>query len=343
MARMPGKKPKGPWGPVAKASSTRKPLADREIEKEREWNAPELKALQEAYREGRLSLVLGAGISKACGVPMWEELTRSLLRSSLAGLYESVGPEEAPLHVRDIEATLKERVRPMIVRYVKAKLGERFLDEVRKALYQRPPRLSGTVREILAMQRLSAILTLNFDDLLETFAERLGAEDRYVSIFEAPIRVPLHRIPIYHTHGFLPADPSLRRSTGLIFSEDDYHERLHQPYHWTDHVFLDLLARTTCLFIGTSGEDPNLRRLIDLARTLAVPNRHFILLKPPAPLPADGRAAIRYSASRRAVWDAFEHLGLAVLWIHAYDRDIPAILRHIRLARPGKSPSRRSA
>lgn len=334
MARIPGTKAKGRMGSAAGAPPTRKPLADREIEKEREWNAPELRALQEAYREGRLSLVLGAGVSKACGVPMWEELTRSLLRSSLAGLYDAVGPEEAPLHVRDIEATLKERVRPMIVRYVKAKLGDRFLDEVRKALYQRPPRLSGTVREILAMERLCAILTLNFDDLLETFAGRLGVAGRYRSIFEAPIQIPRHRIPIYHTHGFLPADPSLRRSASLIFSEDDYHDRLHQPYHWTDHVFIDLLASTTCLFIGTSGEDPNLRRLIDLARKLAVPNRHFILLKPPAPLPGDSREAIRYSASRRAVWDAFEHLGLAVLWIHAYPRDIPAILRRIRLAPP---------
>lgn len=305
------------------------PLAQKEIAKEEGWNAPRIHALAEAYRTGRLSLVLGAGISKGCGLPEWSELNRTLLRRALEGLYEAVGPDEAPLHARDIEATLKDRVRPMVGRYVKAKLGGRYLDEVRTALYEGPMRLSQTVRWILTLERLQAILTLNFDDLLETFAARLEVGGRYQTVFAAPIHPRSGRIPIYHTHGYLPRDPREPHSDGLILSEDDYHGLLHQGYHWTDHVAIQLLARSTCLFIGTSGEDPNLRRLLDLARRLASPVGHYLLLKPPAVLPRDARSAIRYSASRRAVWDAFEHLGLEVLWIHRYDRDIPRILRTI--------------
>ena len=127
------------------------PLAQKEIAKEEGWNAPRIHALAEAYHTGRLSLVLGAGISKGCGLPEWSELNRTLLRRALEGLYEAVGPDEAPLHARDIEATLKDRVRPMVGRYVKAKLGGSYLDEVRTALYEGPVRLSQTVRWILTL------------------------------------------------------------------------------------------------------------------------------------------------------------------------------------------------
>jgi hypothetical protein len=308
-------------------------LAAKEIAKEAAWNVPQIESLRTAYGAGQLCLILGAGVSKGCGLPVWSELNERLLRRALAGLYEAVGPEEAPLHERDIEATLKDRVRPMVGRYVKAKLGNRYLDELRAALYRDPVRSSHTMRAILAMDRLHAILSMNFDDLLERFAKEAGVGTRYQALFEAPIRSEPGRIPVFHTHGYIPEDPKQRRSPAVIFSEDDYHELLQYSHHWTEHVSIQLLARYTCLFVGTSGEDPNIRRLIDLAHNLAVPSRHFLLLKPPAPLPRDSRTAIRYSASRRAVWDAFDHLGLEVLWIHDYDRDITRILRTI--AGPG--------
>ncbi len=311
---------------VTRARSAR---AEGELAKEAAWNRPRIAELSEAYGTGRLCLILGAGLSKGCGLPMWNELNLRLLKLALRGLYETVGPEEAPLHERDIEATLKERVRPMVGRYVKAKLGERYLDDLRAALYRDPVRLSRTVRAVLSLDRLHAILTFNFDEILERFAQELGVAGRYLPVYEPPICAVAGKIPIYHTHGFLPSDPSAPRSSTVVFSEDDYHELLYHAHHWTDHVAIQLLARYTCLFLGTSGEDPNLRRLIDLTRHLAAPPRHYILLKPPASPPADARSAIRYSASRRAVWDAFDHIGLEVLWIHDYDRDIPRILRTI--------------
>jgi NAD-dependent SIR2 family protein deacetylase len=306
------------------------PLAQSELSKEADWNAPNMEALASAYRAGRLCLILGAGVSKGCGLPVWQELTRELLRRSLAGLYESVGPSEAPLHERDIEAVLKDRVRPMVARYVKAKLGDSYLDVLRQTLYAKPWRPSGTLRAILSLDGVHAVLTQNFDDLLESCASRMGLSGRYQTIFDAPMDPRTGRIPIFHTHGYLPSDASIQGSRQIVFSEDDYHELFHQGRPWSDHVTIQLLARYPCLMIGTSGEDPNLRRLLDLARRLAVPPRHYLLLKPPAPLPRDRRGAIRYTASRRALWDAFDHLGIEVLWIHHYDRDITRVLATVR-------------
>ncbi len=314
------------------------PLAQKELAKEHLWNEPQVQALREAYESGRLCLVLGAGVSKGCGLPMWHELTSRLLRVSLAGLYDAVGPKEAPLHEKEIESTFKERVRPMVVRYVKAKLGPRYLDAVRAVLYRDPVVPSRTMKAILAMNRVHAVLTQNFDDLLERFADDLGVGGRYQPIYGAPVAMDTNRIPIFHTHGFLPRSPARKRSDFLIFSEDDYHELLYHGHHWTDHVTIQLLARFTCLFVGSSGEDPNLRRLIDLARKMAVPPRHYLLLKPPAPVPTDAASEIRYTASRRAVWDAFDHIGIEVLWIHDYDSDITKILERIAGPPPQVTP-----
>lgn len=315
------------------------PLAQAELEKERAWNAPHLEALRRAYRDGRLTLLLGAGVSKGCGLPVWRELTSRLLRRALRGLYEAVGPQEAPLHERDIEAALNDRVRPMVARYVKAKLGEGYLEAVRQALYAGKERVSPTMKAILAMERLCAILSLNFDDLLERSARASGLEDRFRPVFEPPLDLSQGPIPVYHTHGFLPLHPGERGSSRIVFSEEDYHGVIHEARPWSDLVTLDLFARTTCLMVGTSGEDPNLRRLLDLTRRLAVPPRHYLLLKPPAPLPRDRRGLIRYTATRRALWDAFDHLGIEVLWIHHYERDIPRILRAVAAPEPSRPPS----
>jgi hypothetical protein len=322
----------------AAMSDRKNPLAEKELAKEHLWNEPQVQALREAYETGRLCLVLGAGVSKGCGLPIWNELTSRMLRVALAGLYEAVGPKEAPLHEKEIESTFKERVRPMVVRYVKAKLGPKYLDTVRTVLYQDPVVLSRTMKGILAMDRVHAILTQNFDDLLERFADELGVGGRYQPVYGAPMAMEANRIPIFHTHGFLPRSPARRGSDFLIFSEDDYHELLYHGHHWTDHVTIHLLARFTCLFVGSSGEDPNLRRLIDLARKMAVPPMHYLMLKPPAPLPRDAAGLIRYSASRRAVWDAFDHIGIEVLWIHNYDSDITKILRRIAGPPPQVKP-----
>jgi hypothetical protein len=317
------------------------PLALAELEKERTWNAPHLEALGRAYGEGRLTLLLGAGVSKGCGLPVWKELTSRLLRRALHGLYEAVGPTEAPLHERDIEAALKDRVRPMVARYVKAKLGEGYLEAVRQALYAGRERVSPTMKAILAMERLSAILTLNFDDLLERSARAAGVGNRFRPVYEPPLDLSAGPIPVYHTHGFLPLDPAEKGSSRIVFSEEDYHGLIHEARPWSDLVTMDLLARTTCLMIGTSGEDPNLRRLLDLTRRLAVPPRHYLLLKPPAPLPRDRRGLIRYTATRRALWDAFDHLGIEVLWIQNYQRDIPRILRVVAGGKKASTPRRR--
>ena len=61
-------------------------------------------------------------------------------------------------------------------------------------------------------------------------------------------------------HGYLKRGGGPK--TRIILAEDDYHEELVAPYSWSNMLQSSLLTRSTCIFVGTSMTDPNLRRLL---------------------------------------------------------------------------------
>ena len=51
----------------------------------------------------------------------------------------------------------------------------------------------------------------------------------------------------------------------VVFSEDAYHSQFIDPFSWSNLVQLNHLNNSTCLFIGISLTDPNMRRLLDVS------------------------------------------------------------------------------
>jgi len=74
------------------------------------------------------------------------------------------------------------------------------------------------------------------------------------------------QIPIYHVHGFLPRKGKLNRENKITLGENVYHEQYSDVYSWNNLVQLNKFRETTCIFIGISLTDPNMRRLLDIAR-----------------------------------------------------------------------------
>jgi SIR2-like domain len=159
--------------------------------------------------------------------------------------------------------------------------------------------------------------------MVEEALERDRVE--HISIFREGQRHSSNEVPIYHVHGFLPRGGRIPDGSDLVFSEDSYHDQFLDAFSWTNLIQLTKMTQTTCLFIGLSATDPNLRRLLDVAwrkNPEKVPS-HFIVKKLPlSPSPTLTELTVTLEEQ-----DANE-LGLNMIWINDHD-SLPEILRTI--------------
>jgi hypothetical protein len=82
-------------------------------------------------------------------------------------------------------------------------------------------------------------------------------------------------LPVVHPHGYLKRGGG--PVTPLVLGEADYFEYSRTPYAWPDAVLIGYLSRSTCVFVGHSMTDPNVRRLLRVSSTVS-DHRHFALL-----------------------------------------------------------------
>jgi SIR2-like domain len=106
-----------------------------------------------------------------------------------------------------------------------------------------------------------AILNYNYDDTFEEYLTRHRV--RFRIVWERSRRGDQRARPVYHVHGYLKRGGG--PTTPLMLAEEEYHEETSAPFSWANLVQTTLLSSTTCLFIGNSLTDPNLRRLLRLS------------------------------------------------------------------------------
>jgi hypothetical protein len=245
----------------------------------------QIRKLKLAENNGTLTIFCGAGISIDAGIPTWSNLLKSLLRH-IYTFDKKIEIENVDTKIADI-LQKQINVSPLIVaQYLKNLLGKDFLEKVREILYRDCNRESEAIAAIADLSRperegkpLKAIITFNFDNLLE---EKLKNEKiKFKAIFKEGERHGEKEIPIYHPHGFLPRIGDLVSENEIVFSEDAYHTQFIDQFSWSNLVQLNHLNSTTCLFIGISLTDPNMRRLIDVSvrRRGSVEKIHFIVKK----------------------------------------------------------------
>ena len=293
----------------------------------------------------KLSLALGAGVSMSLGADSWHELIHKLER------HPSLQMDEMLLD-GIIEKTGHDRLSAaqLIYGLYDAHNVDDYYWVIYESLYDvyahtkeedRNTSLIESIVDIVAKcndDRNFRVITYNYDDFLEHYLDARGVVHhttyKYSDFFN------MDGTAIHHVHGYFPQfDLSSSRfnKTSLIqeykqsiyLKEADYHNLYNDPYSWSIATQLTCYRENSCLIIGSSLTDLNIKRLLRLVFEQTGHKRHFAILtdsvKPGQPIKTDAQRLRR----RLEVSKFFEtNYGVYIFWVNTRD-DIPEILQAI--------------
>ena len=240
----------------------------------------QLERISEHFFNESLVLVFGAGVSVEHNLPSWNELLQSLLLLSIVN-DNNQSTEKANTLAKIFTSTFSPD--PLIAgRYLNNKFSSSdddiaFEKAIHKVVYSNIDLSvdSELFKEIIQFciapgknPNLDSIITYNYDDLLEYYLKKIHIDIPYSSIYAPGMKPNISSLPIYHVHGFLPRDGDLNKKNTVTLSEDIYHQQYSDIYGWSNLVQINKFKERSCLFIGVSFSDPNLRRLLDIAKKL---------------------------------------------------------------------------
>mgnify|MGYP004514115895 CR=1 FL=1 len=302
--------------------------------------------LQTQYENDNIVLFLGAGASSAAKIATWNTLISELF---VALIDRQLSENDIQIEAEDKRKIVKELINqngssPLIqTRFLRNGFESNFEELVREILYKNASDSSDLLEEIgqLCIPNrgklgVRAIVNYNFDNLIEKNLKRLRI--KYHSIYGEGMVPDTDELGIYHVHGFLPQEKenydNLAKSL-LVFSEEGYHKLMLEPYNWANISQLNYMINNTCLFIGLSMTDPNMRRLLEVAAQKRTENdgecQHYAIMKRFEIKDVDKSNSIEsFERVNETLQESFfKELGVNVLWIDEFS-DIPMLLKQIK-------------
>jgi len=311
--------------------------------------------LREKYLEDNVALILGAGVSRPSNIPVWDDFVSEFTSIMLAEKLKEKNLNQEQLGYINSLAKLNKSDSPIIqMRLIKENLSDQFIDLVRTILYKNSPnyntRLLKSISKLCIPQRVrkgvQGIITYNFDNLLE---QRLDADNISYNVISRENDMAFSdQLSIFHVHGYVPKDADDKGYSEIVFSEDDYHKMYLNYYHWSNLAQINYFRDFTCLFIGCSLSDPNLRRLLDVASSTRDGALHYAIMKKSKITKKDidkelkeikdsieNKTIDEYNQMNERMTDIFyKSIGINVIWIDNYD-EIPPILTSL-LKKPNR-------
>ena len=319
------------------------------------WDKDEqFKLLEDAHNAfitGRNTLFLGAGLGKSINMPDWEELLKGLLNSIYL---ESPQKSISESDYKSIDESFRHSA-IITGRYIEKGFDsdEKFKEKMRELLYQNHPEPNSLLyQELVRMIQADSpnngyyvdqAITFNYDDLLETAIDnyrKANPEKKIRSCNSVFNRAPYigNGFPVYHVHGMIPQKQMIKSTP--VLGEQEYHKLYKEAYHWSNVVQLFALSRSTCIFVGLSMTDPNLRRLLDISRkggfddkdTESNPGYHYAIVEK-VPLDKDNVNSVKNNEHYRNQERMMEDLGIKILWYN--HKDHGKIVDYLRFIRTG--------
>lgn len=131
--------------------------------------------------------------------------------------------------------------------------------------------------ELLIDQNIETnIINYNYDSVLENYLSDNKID--YNVIFKRH-DIKNNRVKsgvnIYHPHGYIKFKGGPKSK--IILTEEEYHNELTEPYTWSNIIQITKFSSSTCVFIGCSMVDPNIRKLLRACSGI-FSGRHFSFL-----------------------------------------------------------------
>lgn len=264
-------------------------------------------------------MVLGAGVSCDLGAKDWSGLLRHF-KKNLSKERIIMNPDDVCKRIGDTVLITAELCKDLY------KNEKDFYWDIHNGIYciNRDP---GKVYEIDVIAsiiskckdgRYFRVLTYNYDDFLEKSLDNIGLP--YTVIFNQYCS-PSSKLPIYHAHGFFPQihdkkDIQEVYYKSIILTESNYNELYNHPYDWTISCQLSFFRENTCLFVGSSISDPNIRRLMQITKTKE--KVHYAIM-------------VKHKMSIKdltIISNHFLKLGIEIIWVNDFP-DIVSVLQSL--------------
>ena len=277
-------------------------------------------AINDFYRFDSV-LFAGAGVSASAKIPDWQSLLKNLLADGtiftpddFVNVFKSADCSNL-VTARYIEKTLNADKRTLI-------------KKIRELLYPNKQHIESELISVICklivhQTRLRSVITYNYDTLIEDCLRRDGKP--CFSVYKNN-RDESNSFPVYHVHGVVFRNSETGFQEEIVLTENDYHRVYSEVFDWSNVEQLHALTRCTCFFIGLSLNDPNLRRLLEIAqRDSGKSVRHYVFLERKSAYNEIEKAEKDFQIRENMLAD----LGLNVIWYKGNDehRELPKLLK----------------
>lgn len=260
---------------------------------------------KDAFKNNKISLFLGAGVSASAGVVTWKSLLEQLCVKHNISRIDS-----------DIDEIIKGRI--IVDEYNEGnKLSPIFYEDMKDILYSnlypRRPLIKTIAKLIEQAPQLESVISYNYDNLVE---QEVSKVKPCSPIYDKSRNDNAETIKVYHVHGFISQEDKKNYSQ-IVLGEKEYHKIYQEAYNWGNVEQLHALCRSTCFFIGLSMNDPNLRRLLDISSETGseVEPTHYVFLR-----------EIEYNIP--IMEKIMRSFGILCIW-YKHHKDLPGILEKL--------------
>ena len=238
-------------------------------------------------RTSYVTLMIGSGVSASAGLPIWKDflkrvcgaffdhwesliewnrcsITQPPKELSITGVNEDSWTEST----KNTTEILLENDPVLIAQQIRNCIRHRdWFYLLRKCLYlNEDEELVDTSKSILMdniaklcaeSDAILSVINYNYDSTLEDYLSKYNI--KFSKVYDENRKTQKGSLRIFHPHGYLGLDGG---SKSIILTESDYHFESTIPYSWANIVQTRFLSDSTCIFIGLSMTDPNIRRLL---------------------------------------------------------------------------------